>query len=425
MYNLASSGDNHANSLSQDIIIIMAKNKRPPPRKPSPEDKDEVITQLLCDLALDLFEQEDSDEAGNSAVLRQKDTDFHKLIRKTLHQNKDEVLYDAIERTRFIDIGAYQYLRSNIEEASATVLIRREGAPEMEIDAFVIPLFVHSNGGLKEADDFQDQQAFEALVASFQQAELESAKAKVVLIRHAYDLNEIDRITYCHLNEMVRDAWASMTEKKIVVTPGLERSLVGWAGNTFGAGDAAVELRFLLGFALKRADDAFYQVPQDEDAADAYFAARELRYQQWTQQVTPLLQRCLAPHGSGIELNFLYQDLFHGGKERGMAEYFMLQMMSEINHAMAQNKLAADQVTAIVAPADVQGDMVLRVNLYAMAGGAALASSEKPLDLGADLEVEVDDICDALNTLGIASLSVALKFDVEGKAVEALPYRPQ
>ena len=401
----------------------MAKNKRPPPRKPSPEDKDEVITQLLCDLALDLAEQEDSDDAKQSDMLRQKETDFQKLIRKTLHQNKDEVLYGAIERAKYADVGAYQYLRGAIEEASATALIQREGAAAMEINAFVIPLFVHSSGGLKEADDFQDQEAFEALVASFQQAELESAKARVVLIRHAYDLNEIDRITYSHLNEMVRDAWASMTEKKIVVTPGLERSLVGWADNTFGAGDAAVELRFLLGFALKRADDAFYQVPPDEEAADAYFAARALRYQQWTQQVTPLLQRCLAADGA-VELNFLYQDLFHGGKERGMAEYFMLQMMSEINHALEANGLAADQVTAIVAPADVQGDMLLRVNLYAAAGGAALASSEKPLDLAADLEVEVDDICDALGTLGIAGLSVALKFDAQGNAVEVRPYTP-
>ena len=405
----------------------MAKNKRPPPRKQKPEDKDEAVTQLLCDLALELVEQEDSDEANVnlSEVLRQKESDFHKLIMKTLHQNKDEVLYDAIERAKFTDVGAYQYLRGHIEEASATVLVRREGAPAMEVNAFVIPLFVHSTGGLKEADDFQDQQAFEALVASFQQGELESPAARVVLIRHAYDLNEIDRITYSHLNEMVRDAWASMTEKKIVATPGLERSLVGWSGNTFGALDAAVELRFLLGFALKRADDPFYQAPPDEDAADAYFAARTQRYQQWTQQVTPLLQRCLAAGGHGVELNFLYQDLFHGGKEQGMAEYFMLQMMAQINHALEENRLAAGQVTATVAPADVQGEMLLRVNLYTAAGGALLASSEKPLDLAADLQVEVDDICDALGTLGIAALSVALKFDAQGQAVDARAYQQQ
>ena len=401
----------------------MPKNKRPAPRKPTPEDKDEVVTQLLCDLALDLVEQEDSDEANMSDVLRQKEIDFHKLIQKTLHQSKDEVLYEAIERAKYADVGAYQYLRSNIEEASGTVLVQRDGAAAIEVNAFVIPLFVHSTGGLKEADDFQDQDAFELLVGSFQQAELESRKAKVVLVRHAYDLSEIDSITYSHLNEMVRDAWASMTEKKIVATPGLERSLLGWSGNTFGAADSAVELRFLLGFAQKRVDDPFYLAPDDEAAADAWFAARTMRYQQWTQQVTPLLQRCLAADGGALELNFLYQDLFHGGKEQGMAEYFMLQMMADINQALEQNKLGADQVTAIVAPADVRGQMVLRVNLYAASGGALLATSEKPLDLGADLQVEVDDICDALSTIGITSLSVAIKFDAQGQAQGAQPYQ--
>ncbi len=379
--------------------------------------------QLLCDLALELVEQEDSDKMSD--VLRQKEIDFHKLIRKTLHQKKDEVLYGAIERAKYADVDAYQYLRSHIEEASATALIQREGAATMEINAFVIPLFVRSSGGLHEAAGFQDQDAFELLVKSFQQAELESAQAKVVLIGHAYDLNEIDRITYSHLNEMVRDAWASMTEKKIGATPGLERSLVGWSAGTFGANDVALELRFLLGFALKRADDPFYLAPPDENAADAYYAARAARFQKWTQDVTPLVQRCLVADGSSIEVNFLYQDLFHGAKERGMAEYFTLQMMSEINQALQQNQLGPDRVTAVVAPTDVQGEMVLRLNLYAAEGGALLASSEKPLDLGADLQVEMDDICDALGTIGITSLSAALKFDEHGIAVDARPFQAQ
>lgn len=401
----------------------MPKNKRPVPRKAAntPEDKDEAVTQSLCDLALELSEQEDSET--NSAELRQKAIDFQRLIRKNLNQKKDEVLYDAIERAKYEDVGAYQFLRSNIEEAASTFVLRREGAPAMEINAFVVPLFVHSSGGLKEADGFQDQDAFEALVQSFQKAQLESAKAKVVLINHVYDLAEIDNITYSHLSEMVRDALASMTDKKVAATPGLERSMTGWSGAQFGAGDNAVELRFLLGFALKREDDPFYNVPADEAQADAYFEQRMVRYQQWTVDVGDLVKRSLAPAGAALEINFLYQDLFHGGKEQGMAEYFMLQMMAEINQALVSSGQAASDVAAIVGPIDSNGDMLLRVKLYA-ADGAELASSDKPLDLAADLQVEVDDICDALATLGVTRLSVALKFDSHGKPVEARPYTP-
>lgn len=401
----------------------MPKNKRPVPRKSAntPEDKDEAVTRMLCTMALNLAEQEDSESQGT--VLAEQAVEFGRLIRKALNQKKDEVLYDAIERAKYEDVGAYQYLRSHIEEASSVVTIRRDNAPTMEINAFVVPLLVQSTGGLKEADGFQDQDAFEALVKSFQQAELESAKAKVVLMSHAYDLDEIDRITYSHLHEMVRDAYSSMTDKKIVATPGLESSIVGWSETAFGAHDTAVELRFLLGFALKRVDDPFYAEPKDEAAQDAWFEARMARYQQWTGDVADLVKRCLAPAGNALEVSFLYQDLFHGGKEQGMSEYAMLQMMSGINHALAEHQLDAADVAVVVGPADEHGEMLLRVNV-STAGGQLLHSADKPLDLAADLQDEVDDICDALAIIGVTQLSVALKFDAKGQPVEVLAYAP-
>jgi Protein of unknown function (DUF2863) len=401
----------------------MPKNKRPVPRKSAntPEDKDEAVTRMLCTMALNLAEQEDS--VSQSTVLAEQAVEFGRIIRKTLNQKNDEVLYDAIDRAKYEDVGAYQYLRQQIEEASSVVVIRRENAPSMEINAFVVPLLVQSMGGLQQADTFQDQPAFEALVKSFQQAELESAKAKVVLMSHAYDLDEIDRITYSHLHEMVREAYTSMTDKKIVAAPGLERSIVGWSETAFGPQDTAVELRFLLGFALKRVDDPFYKEPKDEAALDAWFDARMARYQQWTGDVAELVKRCLAPAGTALEVSFLYQDLFHGGKEQGMAEYTMLQMMSGINHALAENNAAPADVSVIVGPTDEHGEMLLRVNVHA-AGGELLHSADKPLDLAADLQDEVNDICDALAIIGVNQLSVALRFDAKGQPLEVQAYTP-
>jgi hypothetical protein len=398
----------------------MPKNQRPVPRKPAKpvEPDDDTLAQALADLALDLAEQEDGE--AQPALLKEQAEQFSRLVRNALRKNNDELLYGAIERAKYADVGAYQYLRSHIEEASATVMMRREGGPQMEINAFAVPVFVHSTGGLKVAEQFQDGEAFDALVASFVQAGLESPSAKVVLISHAYDLDEIDRITYSHLNDMVRDAYASMTEKKLSAMPALERSLAGWSESGFGSADQAMELRFLLGFALKRADDQFYQVPLDEAEADAWFEARMVRYQAWTAQAAPLLQRCMALDSAALELNFLYQDLFFGAKEQGVAEYAMLQMMAVINQALAQHGVAPEAVRAVIAPADVDDEIVMRVNVYA-AGGSVLVSSEKPLDLAADLETEVDDIVDALATLGIVAVEVAMKFDKQGEPVDARP----
>ena len=423
----------------------MPKNKRPVPRQshvPAGEE-DEVLAQALADLALELAEREgDDDDDGASARATEtetdtatgdggaafavKDSELTRLIRNALRKKNDEVLYGAIERARYADVGAYQLLRARIEEAAGTVLLRREGAAPMEINAFALPLFVHSTGGLQQAADFADPEAFELLVDSLKQAGLESPDAKVVMISHAYDLEEIDRITYSHLQDMVRDAAGSMTEKKLVARPALERSLSGWAPGSFGAGDKAVELRFLLGFALKAETDPFYQAPPDEAGADAFFEARMARYRAWTVQADALVRRCLALEPAAIGVHFLYQDLFFGAKEQGLAELAMLQMMSDINAALLRANAAPGAVHAIAGPADVDDEMVLRVNLYAgtAPGGALLASSDKPLDLAADLQTEVDDICDALSTIGIEQVSVCLKFDRDGQAVQAQPYAP-
>ena len=109
----------------------------------------------------------------------------------------------------------------------------------------------------------------------------------------------------------------------------------------------------------------------------------------------------------------------------------MLQMMSEINHALHENGMTAQQVHAIVGPDDVDGSMVLRVNLHALKDhaqdnhgrGALLTSREKPLDLGADLQLEIDDLCDALATIGVEAVSVALRLSFDGHAQDARPYR--
>ncbi len=406
----------------------MPKNKRPVPRPSSqaPQEDRERLAQTLAELALDLAEQAaDEEQAGQAvdrAALSLKEDAFNKLLRNALRKHNDELLYGAIEHAREADVAAYELLRERVAEASATMLLRREGAPSMEINAFAVPLFVRSAGGLRQEQCFQDPAAFEELVASIVSAGLESGQAKVVLISHAYDLDEFDRITYSTLAEMVREAAASMTEKKLVPTPALEASMGGWRASAFGPEDEALELRFLLGFAMKRSDDKFYQVPAEEAAADAYFEARMARFRNWTVLAAPLVKRCLAAQPESVHLDFLYQDLPFGAKEQALAELAMLQMMADVAGALARGGVAPAQVRAVAGPADVDDEMVLRVNVYGP-GDALLASSDKPLDLAADLQTEVDDICDALATLGIAQVAVALRFAPDGTALEVRAYQ--
>ncbi|MEO7493303.1 MAG: hypothetical protein ABIT83_25100 [Massilia sp.] len=399
----------------------MPKNKRPVPRKTrtTPDEDEERQAQALAELALTIAEQEDADAAALAAL----NIELGKLVRNALRKKNDELLYGAIERAKYADIDAYRLLRVTVEEAAATVMLRREGMPAMEVDAFLLPMFVHSVGGLRRDETFQDDAAFADLRASLVGAGLESPQAKVVLISHAYDLDEIDSISYSHVNEMAREAAASVGEKKVVATPALERSISGWAESGFDAAEGAVELRFLLGFSYKRADDPFYVAPIDEDAADAWFAARLERFRLWTAKANPLVRRCLAAEPDRLEVNFLYQDLFFGAKEQAMSEGAMLAIMADINHALASHALGPDTVRAVVGAADIDDELVLRVNVYRDADDALLVSSDKPFDMMAELEVEVDDICDALETIGIAQLLVARRFDRDGVPQDTQPFR--
>lgn len=389
----------------------MPKNKRPAPRKSaavpaavSADEPEEAQSAALCALALAVAEREDYDTPGDELEneFRQKEHELHRLVRRYLNQQQDDILYTAIEQAGHEDVGAYRLLRADIEEASATVQLRRDNAPTQEIDAFAIPVFVHSTGGLVEAEGFQDDAAYEALLDSMKAAGLESPKARLVLVRHAYDAAEASRITYSQLHAMAREAAVVLTSKKVSEAPALDRSIAGWSAPAFGATDEAVELRFLVGFSLKRADDPFYTVPADEAKADAWFAARLERYRRWTEDAAPLVQRCFAPADRALRLNFLYQDLFFGARAAGLAEQAMLATMATLNAALAG---APAKARAEIVPAHADGEPVLRVQLYG--GTALLTTADLPLEPDSDVADAVEELRDALATLGVADVTVA------------------
>jgi hypothetical protein len=147
------------------------------------------------------------------------------------------------------------------------------------------------------------------------------------------------------------------------------------------------------------------------------------RYRMWAGSIAPLLQRCLSSHPAGLELNFLYQDLFYGAKRQGLAELAMLATLAEVNLRLDELDLDAERLKAVVAPVETGGgDAVLRIHLYRLGGGAPVATVDKPLEPGADLEAEIEELCDALLTLGMDGVLLARGFDASGEPEGAEPY---
>ncbi len=385
--------------------------------KPVEADPDELARNLV-DLALEITEREGPDAAALSA--RQEELTV--LVRRMLRRKHDDVLYGAVEVAKYTDPDCCRLLRERVEEEAATYHVRGDDGMELEIDAFMIPLFVHSTGGLVQDDVFRDDADFDALMDSFRQSGLASAATRIVLVRHLYDLDAVDRIRYSDLQEMLREAAQALRSKKLVATPAIEAGMRPWIGGDYEPEDEAMELRFLLGFALKPVDDPFYRIPSGEAASDAYFEGRMARYRMWAGSVSPLLQRCLSRHPADIELNFLYQDLFYGAKEQGVGELSMLATLAEVNQKLEEQQRPPDRIKAVVAPLEANGEPVLRINLYPLDGGAPLATVDKPLDLAAHLEAELEDLCDALGTVGLDGVLLARGFDTAGEPEDAEPY---
>jgi hypothetical protein len=402
----------------------MKKPKHPTATKATvlPEEQDEVLSNRLVALALDLHESDAYKELPDD--LQKTKSDLRKTIKKCLQKHREQALDEALERTFDEDANAYLVLRENVEDLSGTALFHRDEGPDLEVNAFVVPLFVHTTGGLSAEQCFQDEQAFEQLRESFKEGGLESRKASVVLVAHAYHLDEIDRIGYCQLNEMVHEAFDAMTRKKAAAANAIAASMRGWPSSGFAPDDSAMELRFLLGFALKTMDDPFYQVPAKEAAADRYFEARAERFRKWSQEVTPLLQRCLVTDGREVQFDFLYQDLFHGGKEMALRELEMLQLLSDVQHSLDAHGLAADGAKAIVGPLDAEDDEVLRVSLHA-ADGAVIGNVDKPLSRTETVEGAVADIADGLASIGVKDIQIARRFDTENVPTGLRPYSPR
>lgn len=383
------------------------------------DQQDDALVRKLLRLALDLRELDVYDELPEP--LKKQRSELRKLIRKCLQQGKDALLEEALEATQDEDAGTYAMLKASVEELSEVVVFRRDEGADLEVNAFVIPLFVRTRGGLRIEQCFTDEQAFDALRDSLQEWGLESRQAKVVLVSHAYHRDELARIRYSALNAMVHEASEAMTRKRASGADMIARSISGWPPSGFSSDDQALELRFLLGFALKRLDDPFYAIPEKEAAADRYFENRAQRFRQWATAVAPLLQRCLVNDGRAVELDFLYQDLFHGGVAAGSAEYDLLRLLTELQHGLQQSDVAAANCVAVAGPGEDDG---LRVNLYSVSARQLVASAERPGYCG-DLQAEASELYDALQTLGVPALELARDFDADGQPLGLRPWKPR
>jgi hypothetical protein len=105
-----------------------------------------------------------------------------------------------------------------------------------------------------------------------------------------------------------------------------------------------------------------------------------------------------------------------------VSELAMLATLAEVNARLEEEAREPARIKAVVAPLEVAGDAVLRINLYPLDGGAPLATIDKPLDLAAELETELDDLCDALGTLGLDGVLLARGFDAGGEPEGAEAY---
>lgn len=398
----------------------MKKTKQPTRTKPAaPAVPEELLAGRMLNLALDLREVDVYAELPDA--LKQARAELHRAIRKCLQQKREAALDEALEMSFDEDVQAYRVLRNHIEEMAGTMLVHRNKGAAVEVNAFVVPVFVHTTGGLRPEQCFQDEEAFEQLRESFTTHGLESRKANVVLVAHAYHLDELERIGYCRLHAMVQEAMDAMTKKKATAADAIAGSMSGWPASHFAPDDSAMELRFLLGFALKTLDDPFYGVPEKAAAADRYFEMRAERFRKWSQDLKPSLKRCLVTDGRDAQIDFLYQDVFYGGMEAARQELDMLRTLSEVQQAL-DTQGAASGVCAIVGPIETADEDVLRVSLRADGNAEEIARIEKALSRMETMDDAIADLADGLASAGVKNIQITQRFDANGAPTSLRPY---
>jgi len=404
----------------------MKKLVRSTPGKSAPkagapaELPEELLADRLVALAVDLRDADVYKTLPDD--LRRARAELRRTVNRCLQKRSEAALSEALERCWDEDAGAWRTLNATVEELAGTIIVRRPDDSELEVNAFAIPLFVHSRGGLDAAQCFRDGEAFDALRASIVSGGLESPDAGVVLVAHAYHADEFDRIGPVQLHAMVREAHEAMSKKKAAAAEAIAASMSGWPPSAFAAGDEAMELRFLLGFAQKSLDDPFYRIPEKEALADRYFEQRAQRFRRWSEDVTPLLKRCLATDGRVTAIDFLYQDLFHGARDAALRELEMLRLLTSVRALLDERGIDGGDARAIVGPLEAEDDEVMRIVLQMRAGDAPLGSVDRPLARSETVAGAVDDIADGLDSIGIGEIQVARQFDMEGMPLRVRPY---
>jgi hypothetical protein len=375
-------------------------------------DEDELRVQQMVALASAV-----AADAPDRAGRRVGQDELERMVRNTLRERDDDTLYEALEQLRYDDPRGHGFLREVVEEGADIIVLRR-GEKELEINAFLIPLLARTRGGLREEQALADGDAFDTLRESIQKAGLESPKARVVLVHHLYHPEEINALSFSEVEAMNRDAFASLTDKKILSVPAIERSMRGWPASqpsrpTMRRWNCAScwAFRSRMWMILLR-DSA------EEAAADAYFEARAQRFRQWSEEITPLMQQCLtgqSGEAAQCQLHFLYQDLFHGAKHTGNGEYRTLQMLSELEAGLAQSGAQATEASAFLALVDEDDETTLQVVLRN--AQATLARSEHLVE--GDLQAVLFDAADAVASLGVTAVRLADGFDADGQPLRA------
>jgi hypothetical protein len=197
-----------------------------------------------------------------------------------------------------------------------------------------------------------------------------------------------------------------------------------WQQGAFDPAGSVMELRYLLGFVMKPADDRFDTPAKGQDPLK-FYQERMVRFQKWTDTAEQLVARCLSATPDDVEVNFLYQDLPFAARQQARAELDMLSMMSQLANGLEESGVDPEQVLAVAGP-DEDGDadaLALRVNLYGP-GEALLASVTRPIDLDSDLISDLADLADALDTMGVTRLYQADGFDEQGKPVNQRKFDP-
>jgi len=313
--------------------------------------------------------------------------------------NNDLIAHALWMTTQFDDYRkcreSHEYLLEVVEEASAQH--QHDGNRG---DLIVLPIIIHSKGGLRAKDGRLPQNAdFKSVIRTFFAHEDSTVGCKIALMPYLYTLNELS-YHYSSVRVLARNLYQTAFEKQPIESGRLAQK--GWKEEKSLPGVPTMSLRFLLGMRQ-------YRKPTLEPRKDAKSD------EDWIQYAQGFIEAWLSHNESFESLYLTVPRYYHSGLRVGQTGLENLNFAMDLSQTLAFRRLSPHALQADIR----QKKTEFEVHFFSVLDGLHLFTKTRSIQSFEDPHWVRSDLIANLRNTEIKTVTIeAGKDQIEPMSIE-------